>query len=66
MVAVASQLEAAWLPRKVQQARGLVVVWSPREVQQVVTLTLGVGLHGDGVGEAASKNGRHVPWQAAV
>jgi len=50
----------------VQQARGREVVWSPREVQQVVTRTLGVGLHGDGVGEAASKSGRHEPQQAAV
>jgi hypothetical protein len=63
---VASQREAAWLPQKVQQAMGREVEWSPREVQQVVTRTLGVGLHGDGVGEAASKSGRHEPQQAAV
>ena len=63
---MASQREAALLPQKVQQARGREVEWPPRELQQVVTRTLGVGLHGDGVGEAASKSGRHEPQQAAV
>ena len=56
---MASQREAAWLPQKVQQARGREVEWSPQEVQQVVTRTLGVGLHGDGVGEAIRACGQH-------